>query len=186
VVRGLLSSATRYVTFFTVLIAIAVLTFVGVAITDNALSDHTKYGTVAFGDSAVLQLPAGNVAVAYGTFVEDTHFDHIVVPPGIGVLILPVQSTTPRPGIRPDSADFYSEQIGDTVNQAQRVWTAHIASAGAYRVTPTGDVSGALLLGHDSSIDSDVIIHIGVIAAVIDGAAWLLTSRLRRRRRRHA
>jgi hypothetical protein len=106
-----------------------VLTLAGVAITENGLSDHTKYGTVAFGDSAVLELPAGDVAVAYGTFAEDTHFDHIVVPPGIDVLILPVQTTTPRPVIRRDTADFYEDEIGTTVNQAQRVWTAHVVRA---------------------------------------------------------
>jgi hypothetical protein len=183
-VRRRLAGATGYVTYFTVLIAIGVLTLAGVAITENGLSDHTKYGTVAFGDSTVLELPAGDVAVAYGTFVEDTHFDHIVVPPGIGVLILPVQTTTPHPVIRRDTADFYGDEIGATVNQAQRVWTAHVVRAGAYRVTPMGDVSGELLLGHDASVAPDTIIMVGVIAAVIDGAAWFLTTRLRRRRRR--
>jgi hypothetical protein len=182
--RRLLAGATGYVTYFTVLIAIAVLTLAGVAITENALSDHTKYGTVAFGQSAVLELPAADVAVAYGTFVEDTHFDHIVVPPGIGVLIAPVQVTSPRPVIRRDPADFYTDEIGTTVNQAQRVWTVHVVHAGAYTVTPIGNVSGELLLGHDASLSPDTIIIIGVIAAALDGAAWFLTTQLRRRRRR--
>jgi hypothetical protein len=186
VVGGLLAKAAGYVTFFTVLIAIAVLTLGGVAITENALSDHTKYGTVAFGDSTVLELPAGDVAVAYGTFVEDTHFDHIVVPPGIGVQILPVQSTAPRPVIQRDPADFYNDEISSTVNQAQRVWTVHVLRAGTYRVTPLGNVSGELLLGHDAAVAPDTIIIIGVIAAAIDAAAWFLTTQLRRRRRRAA
>jgi hypothetical protein len=171
------------VTYFTVLIAIAALTLAGVAVTENGLSDHTKYGTVAFGDSAVRELPAGDVAVAYGTFVEDTHFDHIVVPPGVSVLIAPVEPATPRPVIRRDPADFYDEEIGATVNQAQRVWTVHVARAGAYRITPIGNVSGELLLGHDASVAPDTIIIVGVIAALVDGAAWLLSTRLRRRRR---
>jgi hypothetical protein len=173
------------VTFFTVLIAIGVVTFAGVAVIDNALSDHTKYGTVAFGSSAVLQMPAGDIAVAYGAYVEDTHYDHIVVPAGIGVQIVPVQSSTPAPVVRHDPADFYNERIGTAVNQAQRVWTVHVVLAGAYRVTPTGDdVPGELLLGHDAPVDSDAVIKIGVVLAAIDGAAWFLTSQIRRRSRR--
>jgi hypothetical protein len=180
-----LAKAKKYVTFFTVLIAIGGLTLVGVAITENLLSDHAKYGTVAFGDSKILDLPAGDVAVAYGGYVEDIHYDHIVVPPGIGVQILPVRAGTTRPVIRRDPADFYNERVGSVVNQAQRVWMVDVKRAGAYRVTPVGSVAGELLLGHDAAVAPDTIIHIGLVLALIDAAAWLLTSQSRRYRLRH-
>jgi hypothetical protein len=168
---------TRHGVCGVLLLVIVVLTSVAARVADSAFSDHTKYGTVALGQTKVLQLPVGKIAVAYGMDALANQLQYFVIPENVSVHVTPVNPSAPAASIENSTGLSYSDETG-AINSAQRLWFLHVVQAGAYRVSATPDGDGELLFGHDSSLSPSSIIDIGVVLAALDIVVWILLSLL--------
>jgi hypothetical protein len=160
----------RAATLAPALIAIAVLTLAFLAISRIAIGDYAKYGKVDVGDSAVLHLPAGSVAVglAKHEFTFNGRTPDISVPGGLTLNVVSAASGGAAATVRRDEEASPSGYSDSKANVEVRLWRLQVPRDGDYRVTSGGDAgpSGELVFGGGPTLSAG---YVWLVAGIL----WL-------------
>lgn len=151
---------------------------VSVMVNAFVIADDDAYGEVPIPGSASLELPAGDVDIAYRATTLTVG--------GKGVMVPPIQlAITPPTGVAtPLITDSMSSSSKTNREVTVRVFTAHIKQAGSYRIDAKASVFASqnprLVFGHSSPYYWVMWPFIGltVLAAVALGLSiwWSLRS----------
>ncbi|MEV0672007.1 SHOCT domain-containing protein [Mycobacterium sp. NPDC050441] len=162
-----------------IVLVVGVLGIIGsVMVNAFVIADDDAYGEVPIPGSVSLELPAGDVDIAYRA--------NTLTVGGKGVMVPPIQLdiTPPTGAAKPLITDSMSSSSKTNREVTVRVFTAHITQAGTYRVDAKASVFASqnprLVFGHSSPYYWVMwpFIGLAVLAAVAVGLSvlWSLRS----------
>jgi hypothetical protein len=166
------------------------MVLVGILGSSNLVwGDAHQYGHAPLPGTAVVHLPAGSVEVAVATDVVgrgNTDVD-LPVPDGMSLTLTPVADGARAPQVVEDLGSSGNADLRG-LNTERRIWTAHVARAGDYTATSTGDFTGIgvdteLWFGHGPPVRGGLVPAYGALVAVVGVGLAGLVLLLRRNRR---
>ena len=163
---------------------------VGILGSSNVVwGEDNQYGRVDVPGTAVLHLPAGSLRVSAAVEIpgRGNETPNLPLPSDLALAVTPVRGSA-QPTVTRDLGTS-ANASDDQVNAQRQVWTVHVPSDGAYRVTARGNflgvgVNAQLWFGHGPPLPGTLVPLVAVGIVLISAGLWLLVHpRLRGRRR---